>query len=144
MCGWSLSSTKIELGFTSNWKIRISSTGLFTPNSWRNACYWSKTTFKELYTNTIKHIIRTILTQPKYNQNLQAGFVLLININMLIMLIKVLLPCKKIILFLYIIGLHPGRLTWNLRIHPWKIPNHHFQVRAVNHRGCIFAYLRWP
>jgi len=30
--------------------------------------------------------------------------------------------------------LHPGRLTWNLRIHPWKIekenhlPTHHFQV----------------
>ena len=28
--------------------------------------------------------------------------------------------------------LHPGRLTWNLRIHPWKrniiFQNHHFQV----------------
>ena len=28
--------------------------------------------------------------------------------------------------------LHPGRLTWNVRIDPWKrkshLPNHHFQV----------------
>ena len=56
---------------------------------------------KDISRTLYKHMIRTILTQPKYNQNLQAGFVLLININMLIMLIKVLLPSKKIILFLY-------------------------------------------
>ena len=35
--------------------------------------------------------------------------------------------------------IHPRRLTWNLRIHPWKkendLPNHHFQVRFVNSSG---------
>ena len=39
------------------------------------------------------------------------------------------------------VTVHPGRLTWNLRIRaPWKkeqhLPNHHFHVPAVNLRGC--------
>ena len=37
-------------------------------------------------------------------------------------------------------GVHPGRLTWNLRIHPQKRkssePNHHNQARFVHLWGC--------